>query len=171
MKWINVNEKYLDYLREYENRIPRTDYGGRYKPFFGVLFERDNLLYITQVSHPQERHKKLKQQRDFYKIYDPKDESRLIAVINLNYMFPIPKSEVYPFNKADIDSYRTFKDEMEKNKYIRLLDLELKQINTLNLSGNAVKVYENKYTYPNSMLAKRCLDFKMLETYAKQYLK
>ena len=25
MRWINVNEKYLDYLRNVESRIPRTD--------------------------------------------------------------------------------------------------------------------------------------------------
>ena len=48
MRWINVNEKYLDYLRAVENRIPRTDYGtDRYKPFFGVLFEVDDLYVIT----------------------------------------------------------------------------------------------------------------------------
>ena len=34
MRWINVNEKYLDFLRDFEKRIPRTDYGSdRYKPF------------------------------------------------------------------------------------------------------------------------------------------
>lgn len=94
MKWINVNESYLDYLRNSESRIPRTDYGDdRYKPFFGILFEKNNLYYITQISHAQSRHKNMKQQKDFYKIYDPAISNRLIAVINLNYMFPIPKSE------------------------------------------------------------------------------
>ena len=68
MKWINVDEEYLDYLRSFEKRIPKTDYGSnKYKPFFGILFETDNLYYVTQVSHPQKRHKKLKQQKDFYK--------------------------------------------------------------------------------------------------------
>ena len=48
MKWINVDEKYLDYLRSIEHRIPMTDYGSdKYKPFFGVLFEIDNLYYVT----------------------------------------------------------------------------------------------------------------------------
>ena len=67
MRWINVNEEYLNYLRTTENRIPRTDYGDdKYKPFFGVLFEIDDLYYITQVSHPQARHTNMKQQKDFY---------------------------------------------------------------------------------------------------------
>ena len=48
MEWINVNEEYLDYLRKIEKRVPRTDYGeNKYKPFFGNLFEKDDLCYIT----------------------------------------------------------------------------------------------------------------------------
>lgn len=73
MRWINVDEQYLDYLRGYEKRIPFTDYGtDKYKPFFGVLFEIDDLYYVTQVSHAQPRHYKLKENKDFFKIYDPK---------------------------------------------------------------------------------------------------
>lgn len=171
MHWINVNEKYLDYLRKYEKRIPYSNYGeNKYKPFFGVLFEQDDLLYITQISHPQERHKKLKNQKDFYKIYDPVNLSRLIAVINLNYMFPIPKNEVYGFEKQKIDIYRTFVDAREKSKYIDLLDKELKEINKLNLSSVAQEIYKNKYDYPDSKMAKRCLDYKKLEEYAKIWI-
>ena len=50
MKWINVDENYLNYLRDTESRIPKTDYGSdKYKPFFGVLFEIDD-LYYTSIS-------------------------------------------------------------------------------------------------------------------------
>lgn len=115
MNWIRVNEEYLDYLRQYEARIPFSDYGDdKCKPFFGTLFEVDDIAYITQVSHPQERHKKLKNLPDFKKIFDPKDRSRLIAVVNLNYMFPVPKAEIEKMEYKNIESYRTFKDEKEK---------------------------------------------------------
>ena len=33
----------------------------------------------------------MKRQPDFFKIFDSEDRSRLLAVVNLNYMFPIPK--------------------------------------------------------------------------------
>lgn len=171
MKWINVNEEYLDFLREYESRIPKTNYGDdKYKPFFGILFEKGNLYYITQISHAQERHLKMKNQPDFFKIYDPDDFSRLIAVVNLNYMFPIPKNEVSPFIKKEIDSYRTFKSEDEKSKYINLLDAEIKSINKLNLSVAAENLYLKKYSFPNSVIARRCLDYKELEKFAKEWL-
>ena len=171
MKWINVNEKYLDFLREFEHRIPMTDYGtDKYKPFFGILFETDDYYYITQVSHAQKRHLRMRKQPDFFKIYDPKNSSRLIAVVNLNYMFPIPKNEVTSFVKKDIDTYRTFKSDEEKSKYINLLNNEMKMINTLNLADAATSLYEKKYKFPDSKLAQRCLDYKSLEEYAIKWI-
>ena len=57
MNWLVIDEKYLDYLRETENRIPFSDYGkDKYKPFFGILFETEDFYYVTQISHPQRRH-------------------------------------------------------------------------------------------------------------------
>lgn len=170
MKWINVDEKYLDYLRAAERRIPRTDYGtDRYKPFFGVLFEVDDLYYVTQVSHAQPRHQSLKQQKDFYKIFDPKNPKRLIAVVNLNYMFPIPKEQTTPFEKKSIHTYRTFKSESEKSKYIDLLDSELLVINTMDIGTKAEELYKLKYDKPEHAVAKRCIDFKSMEQLALQY--
>lgn len=148
MKWINVNEKYLDFLRKFEHRIPMTDYGtDKYKPFFGILFETDDYYYITQVSHAQKRHLRMKKQPDFFKVYDPKNPSRLIAVVNLNYMFPIPKDEVTPFIKREIDIYRTFESEQEKSKYISLLNYEMKMINTMNLTDSALSLYEKNINF------------------------
>ncbi len=164
MKWVNVNEKYLEFLRNFEARIPYTDYGNnKYKPFFGILFEVGDFYYITQVSHPQGRHIKMKQQKDFFKIYDSKEPSRLIAVINLNYMFPILKTEVSDFEKGKMDTYRTFSSEKEKSKYLDLLDTEMRAINSLGISDAAKDLYNSKYAYPNSKIAKRCLDYKYLE--------
>lgn len=154
MRWINVNEKYLDFLREFEKRIPRTDYGSdRYKPFFGILFEKNNLFYITQISHAQPRHLKMKNQPDFFKVYDPQQLSRLIAVVNLKYMFLIPKNEITPFVKKDIDTYRNFKSEEEKCKYIDLLDSEMRMIKTMNLPDAAKKLYQKKYAFPDSKIS------------------
>lgn len=170
MKWINVDENYLDYLRSFEKRIPKTDYGSdKYKPFFGVLFETDTLYYITQVSHPQERHQEMKQQKDFYKLFDSKNPTRLIAVVNLNYMFPIPKEYTHDFEKNKIDTYRSFKSEKAKSKYINLLDTELRVINSLNLDDKALYIYNLKYSKPNDILSKRCIDFKAMEKLAKSY--
>ncbi|MCM1263258.1 MAG: type III toxin-antitoxin system ToxN/AbiQ family toxin [Butyrivibrio sp.] len=165
-----MNEKYLDYLRIVEKRIPLTDYGtDRYKPFFGILFEIGDLYYVTQISHAQPRHERLKQQKDFYKVFDPKNPKRLLAVVNLNYMFPIPKDETTPFEKKEIHTYRTFKSEIEKSKYINLLDVELMAINSLDIGTKAEELYRLKYDKPEHVVSKRCIDFKDMERLALQY--
>lgn len=65
MNWYTVESLFLNNLRIYENRIPHLDYGeNKLKPFFGKLFEVENLVYITQVSHPKIRHNKLKENLD-----------------------------------------------------------------------------------------------------------
>lgn len=106
MKWITISEQYLNYLREKEKRIPHSNYGkNHFKPFFGVLFEIGDFVYVTQVSSAKERHKKMKQNLDFYKLYQGKDD-KLLAVVNLNYMFPVPKELIENLDYGKMDEYR-----------------------------------------------------------------
>lgn len=173
MNWVILNEEYLDFLRAFEKRIPRTDYGtDRYKPFFGILFETDNFAYVTQVSSPNKpRLKDLPENLDFYKLYDPKKPSRLMSVVNLNYMFPVPKDEItHVTNYNIIDTLRTFKDDRERSKYIYLLKKELSELNKKQLSEPAKEIYINKLNKPNSRLARRCLNYKDLETKAYEWI-
>ena len=173
MEWLVVKEDYLKHLRDIESRIPFSDYGStKYKPFFGILFETDEFYYITQISHAQPRHYKMNNGKDFKKIYDPKD-NRLLAVVNLNYMFPIPKSLKTIFKYKDIEKHRTFASEKEKSKYIDLLKIEKRVLNSLKLEESARMVYDNKYTNikKDVALANRCIDFKHMEELAKEYIK
>ncbi len=169
MEWLVIDEKYLNYLRKTEHRIPKSNYGNdKYKPFFGVLFETDDFYYVTQVSHPQKRHLEMKANEDFKKIYEPK-RNRLIAVVNLNYMFPIPKSLYEKLQYKNIDQHRFFENDQAKSKYISLMKTELKVINKMGLEKAAKKIYENKYNNPGNELSKRCINFKDMENLALSY--
>ena len=172
--WVIVEEAYLDYLREAEPRIPYSDYGTAHlKPFFGSLFAVGDLLYVTQISHPKPRHEKMKNSLDFHKVYLPgrtaAEPDRLAAVVNLNYMFPVPKSLVENLQYQNIEAYRTFAAPAEKGKYIDLLRKELEAINALGLEEKAQKLYRIKTEHPDGWLAQRCLDYKQLESSAKNY--
>nr|DAF48196.1 MAG TPA: Toxin ToxN, type III toxin-antitoxin system [Siphoviridae sp. ctJLl6] len=172
MDWLVVTEDYLKHLRKKDKRIPFSEYGEKkYKPFFGILFETEDFYYITQISHAQKRHKNMKNGKDFKKIYNPKD-NRLLAVINLNYMFPIPKSLKNVLKYKNIDTYRKFDTDKEKSKYINLLKTEKKVLNQMNLEKSAKLVYENKYLTEKQdiALADRCIDFKFMEKLAKEYI-
>ena len=168
-KWVYIDEKYLNGLRRIESRIPYSDYGNdKFKPFFSPLFQIGELSYVTQVSSPKDRHRYLNEQKDFKKIYDL--NNNLMSVINLNYMFPVPTSILKTVNYRDIDQYRTFKNDDEKSAYIQLLRLELSIINSKNFDQDAKYIYNLKYDKPNNVISRRCLDFKSLEIFAKEYL-
>lgn len=174
--WTIVNENYLDYLRQKESRIPISDYGAnKFKPFFGVLFEHNGLYFLTQISHAKPKHIPMKNSLDFHKIFlpdkDPLAPDRLVAVVNLNYMFPVPKTYFSPLDYRDISNHRTFTSEKDKSSYIDLLRKELSVINTMNLETKAQKVYRLKKDLPNSSISKRCLNFELLERYAHEYNK
>ena len=172
--WVVIDEKYLDYLRAVENRIPFSDYGtDKYKPFFGVLFEIGDLAYVTQVSHAQPRHIQMKNAPDFIKIFipdrNPANPDRLVAVINLNYMFPIHKTLIENLEYKNIEKHRTFRSLQEKSQYIDLLTKELAQINKLGVDAKAKKLYDKKKRFPSDAVCRRCIDFCAMESLAKTY--
>lgn len=170
MKWIIVDEDYLTYLRNQgDQRIPLSNYGeDKYKPFFGSLFDENGCCYVTQISHPQTKHNKMKNSLDFKKIYIPNSD-RLLAVVNLNYMFPIPQDLYRELRYKDINQYKHFKNTKEQSKYIDLLRRELEIINSMDVQHSSLLVYQNKYDNPDSPLAQRSLDYKELEKLAIQY--
>jgi protein AbiQ len=168
MKWYTVEENFLKYLRSHEKRVPQNDYGeDRFKPFFGALFEVGDLVYISQVSHAKPRHAKIKENLDFIKLYDKK---RLLAVVNLNYMFPVPKSKLIEVEYKNIESFRTFNSEIEKGKYIYLLKKERKELQSRSIGDKALYLYSHKYDYPNDIVSLRCFDFKELEQKCLEYI-
>ena len=84
------------------------------------------------------------------------------AVINLNNMFPVPKSQCIYVNISK-----------EANpSYKALLSAEYRIITSLTerILKNAKSLYEYKMKNGNSTpLAKRCNDFKLLEEKCKEY--
>ena len=169
MKWCTVEEDFLNYLRSCETRIPMTNYGpDKFKPFFGELFSIGDFLYLTQVAHPQARHEYIREDVDFYKFY--KKNNNLSFVVNLNYMFPVLKSKIVEVTYKDIDTFRTFKDETEKNAYITLMKQEMKAIKARELDVAAQNLYLRKYKFPADRVSMRCVDFKDLENKCITYI-
>lgn len=179
LEWIKVDKNYLDFLRVKEPKIPNSEYydaRGRklLKPFFSPLFEMNDLVYVTQVSHPQQRHLRLHNSADFIKVFKPDNEKTggtgdFYAVVNLNYMFPVPKELIEKIDNAKMDTYRDFDSEIEKSRYIDLLNKQIEKIRELRIEDMAMKLYNRKYQFPEDRVSTRCLDFKNLEMIAKDY--
>ena len=110
---------------------------------------------------------------DFMKVYlpdhYPATADRLVAVVNLNYMFPVPKCLIQNLDYRDIEQHRSFRSQAEKSRYIDLLTKELAKINTMGIEGKAKKLYELKKSHPHDRISLRCIDFCTLEAVAHSY--
>lgn len=170
LKWVILNPEYIDYLKKIDSRIPNYDYGeGHLKPFYGNLLEKDGLVYVSQVNHYKpEKHDRVPKSIDFDRIYDYKYK-KFIGTTSLNYMFPVPKSQIQPFLYENMNEYTNFIDDTSRIKQTILLKKMLYSLNNLNLSNRADKVHKLRYVYPDSKISSRCLDYNKLEDAALHY--
>lgn len=169
MKWCTIDTDFLNYLKEHEPKIPDINYGEKkLKPFFTPLFKVGELVYVSQVTSPKPRHFSIKEDLDFIKLF--KGE-KLIGVVNLNYMFPVPYDFIVEIEYSTLQNFKKFENEKEKNDYIVLLKKEMREIKEKKIDVVAENLYKLKYTFPNNRVAKRCLDFKFLENKCLEYYK
>lgn len=172
LKWCTINNEYLEYLKQGENRIPNYNYTTTrqdgttkklLKPFFAVVMENEGFSYVAQVNHPQPRHYNLREDKDFIKIFNPDNNRRLMCVVNLNYMFPVPKQDIIYFSMANIEQIRDFDNMSEKSNYINLLNKEITELNNKNITALAKNLLEYVNQNPTSYVSMRCFNFANLE--------
>ena len=53
---IRVNEKYVEYLKQFDNKVQDNLNEKRNKPYLGVLLERENKKYFVPLSSPKIKH-------------------------------------------------------------------------------------------------------------------
>ena len=160
LKLYSINMKYVRDLHNADDRVqsvsPQIHKSNR--PFVGVVVICDEHKYCIPLDHPKDKHRTMKNDVDFTRIYDG---DKLIGVMNFNNMVPVDDSVITSLNvkpgKNDTNAERAYKvlcakelDWVQKNQeaIIRKANKLYKMI----LSGNA-----------NYNLRKRCLDFKKLE--------
>ncbi len=160
---VRIDSDYCDYLRKFDNKVPYNFNDKELRPFIGVLFKINNLMYFAPLSSPKPKHLKLKSKLDFLKIDNGK-----LGAINFNNMLPVTKNNIM---KINLDKKcRTKKEE----KYTKLLKEQIYWLNRNDekLYNRSKKLYE-KYTNKtlDKNIAKRCCNFKLLEEKCKEYNK
>ena len=168
LKWYVVNKEYVNYLKQYDDKVENIDYSSKLKPYIGIIININEFDYYVPISSPKQKHYKIKEDMDFIKIMQ---DNKIIGVLNLNNMIPILNKNVQILNYRDIDKYRKFENEKEKNLYIAFLSFELNLINARieKIRKSAIKLYKEKLNNPNSNISKRCCNFKLLEEKSKLY--
>lgn len=161
LKIVRVSSDYCDYLRKFDNKVAYNKYEKELRPFIGILFKIDECEYFAPLSSPKEKHKKMKNTVDFFKIKNGE-----LGAVNFNNMIPVNKNNysLVELNKETLT--------MSELKYQKLLREQLEWLNAnyyqvKNKSFKLYNLYNNEKLPQNIM--KRCCNFKLLEEKCQQY--
>ena len=153
MKFVIIDTKYLNYLRQYEKHIYYSEGEKENRKFVGVLLNVSGFDYYALLTSKVNNN----YSTDFH-IYD---KNIKIAEIKINNMIPVLDNSLVKEFDYKINGDET----IEEMKYKILLKKEMKYINNnidrLNKLVN--KIYAGKMKNPT------VFDFKMLEEKAKEY--
>lgn len=162
LNFYTVNEKYTDYLRKFDHRVPYTFDVKAKRPFIGIVLHVNDHFYFAPLSSPKEKHLRMKNQIDFLKIKNGE-----YGAINFNNMIPIIQRESQKMNLEEL----SLSDEGDI-KYKNLLANQLSWCNAHKdrILKIARKLYEfiveDKVEY---VISNRCCNFKLLEEKCLEY--
>ena len=155
----NIDNNYINYLSPHAPHLFHNKKPGQQneRKYIAIILQVNGLDYFAPLSSFKPKHNKMSEMMDFIKVKN-------YAVINLNNMFPVPKSEC------------TFVDIQKETdlQYKSLLRAEYRYIKSIQdkIKKNATTIYNHKISNGNSTgLAKRCNDFLLLEKLCKEYKK
>lgn len=157
LKLYCLDEKYIDYLRQSDKRVPYNK--NQTRPYVGVVYNYNNFTYFAPLSSPKPKHAKMNSRNiDIFKICDGK-----LGIVNLNNMIPVPPQSLIDFlpNITDV-------------KYKALLNEQITELNS-NKKYLLKKVELFQWSYRNNKLPQNVLlrtcNFELLEQKCLDYQK
>lgn len=163
LKIVRVDSNYCDYLRKFDNRVCYNKYEKELRPFIGILFRISSCEYFAPLSSPKEKHKKMKNTLDFFKIKDGE-----LGAVNFNNMIPVNANN---YSLVDLDKETLTMSEL---KYQKLLKEQLTWLNEnyKQVKNKSLKLYQLyvEGRLPEKLKA-RCCDFMLLEAKCLEYNK
>ena len=163
MDFYRIDEKYNNYLQEYEKRVrgitkvPNIRYKDRNKFAFGAVLEINDIKYYVSISSFS------KKQEANILIRIPGDRKEIKGSLRFNYMVPVPEQCIKRLVIKDI----------EGKKYRELLNKEYRFCidNAERIQKKADKVYKMVTENRKQILTDNSCAFKILEDAYQKYIK
>ena len=163
MDFYRIDEKYNNYLQEYEKRVrgitkvPNIRYKDRNKFAFGAVLEINDIKYYVSISSFS------KKQEANILIRIPGDRKEIKGSLRFNYMVPVPEQCIKRLVIKDI----------EDKKYRELLNKEYRFCidNAERIQKKADKVYKMVTENRKQILTDNSCAFKILEDAYQKYIK
>ena len=158
--------KYIRNLHNVANRVSSVSpqIGKQHRIYVGLVVVCNHRKYLIPLSHPVEKHKKMKPRADFDKIIDK--HGKLIGVLNYNLMIPVDEKQLIKIN-LKCKSTDSASDKYYKQLCIDELNWCRKHADIITNKANCLyALCVDGYKYKGKA---RCLDFKKLEIECDKY--
>lgn len=160
MEFYHIKNNYINYLKQYDNKVP--DNKDEKRPYVGIVLEINGVKYYAPLSSPKQKHKKMKNGKDFRKI-----NQGIYGAINFNNMIPVVDCALI---KIDIKNLKDL-------KYKNLLQNQYRYIrNDEEAIKRTAKALRELLITPDAQLKKhdliikqRCCNLFILENCMKEY--
>lgn len=164
LKLYNVDEKYVNYLKMYDSKVPDVHNGKQNRPFLGVVLSINEIDYFVPLASPKPKHKTMHNQIDFTKI-----NNGLWGAMNFNNMIPVLPEYTFPINLSI-----EVNDDKKIVKWKNLLANQISWCNKLENREHIIHKAEKLHHIivsgeANEYLTKRCCDFIKLEEAVSKY--
>lgn len=161
-----IDMKYIRNLHKADDRVSSVSpqIGKQHRIYVGVVIMLNERKYLIPLSHPVEKHARMKPRADFDKIYDRK--GKLIGVLNYNLMIPVENAQI---QKVDL---KVNKGDTKATVFYKNLCID--EINWCRANQetivNKARVLYGLCTSESGYKGKyRCLDFIKLEKICDNY--
>lgn len=162
----HIDMKYVRNLHNADDRVSSVSpqIGKQHRMYLGIVVLCNGRKYLIPLSHPVEKHKKMKPRADFDKIYDKR--GKLLGVLNFNLMIPIEDAQL---KKVDL---KIRESDCPQEKYYKQLcidELNWCRKNEEIIVNKANNLYELCKPESNYKGKSRSLDFEKLEMICDKY--
>lgn len=160
-----VDIKYVRNLHNVDDRVSSVSpqIGKQHRVYIGIVIICNSKNYLIPLSHPVEKHKRMKSRVDFDKIVNK--QGKLLGVLNYNLMIPVQEKHL-----IKIDLCQSPEDTPKVRCYKQLCIDELNwcRKNTDIIVNKANVLYSLCTEKSNYKGRGRCLDFLKLEAECKK---
>lgn len=157
LRFFEIDPGYIESLLPYAPHLYMNKKPGQTneRKFIGIVLKVNDLNYFAPLSSAKKKHNYMEEGLDFIKV-------KHYAVINLNNMFPVPLQVCSPvdFSQEKNPKYKDLL--LAEYRFIKMIDEKIRK--------NAQLLYNHKVKNGISTpLAKRCLDFLLLEEKCREW--
>lgn len=160
MKFYNIKDDYIQFLRTYDSKVAENKHESR--PYVGVVLLIDDIKYYAPFTSPKSKHLKMKNGKDFRKIQQGK-----YGAINFNNMIPVPDSALLLkdiANEPDIQYRRLLQNQYKAIKAdSSAIERTAKNLRKLILTN------DDKLAAYDKQIKSRCCDLSLLESVYHTY--